>query len=91
MLTDSQVILTIFDPIECRVTNFTNFPNLAYQLKCENLVEERFIREDVSIFLLADALMQYYEFLFKKDKEDGDLQHHMLPKKRMKTAKQDRG
>ena len=30
MLTDSQVILTIFDPIECRVTNFTNFPNLEH-------------------------------------------------------------
>lgn len=35
--------------------------------------------------------MQYYEFLFKKDKEDGDIQHHMLPKKRMKMAKQERG
>jgi hypothetical protein len=32
MLTDSQVILTIFDPIECRVTNFTNFPDLEHKL-----------------------------------------------------------
>jgi hypothetical protein len=54
-------------------------------------VEERFVLEDVSILLLADAWMQYYEFLFKKDKEDGDIQHHMLPKKRMKMAKQERG
>jgi hypothetical protein len=35
--------------------------------------------------------MQYYEFLFKKDVEEGDIQHHMLPKKRMKMARRDCG
>ena len=51
MLTDATVILTILDPIENRVTNFTNATDLSY-INRKSLVEERFTQEDVSILFL---------------------------------------
>ena len=48
MLTDSYVVLTIYDPNEKRVTNFTNVDDLMGKLDKQNLVEERFVIEDVS-------------------------------------------
>ena len=47
MLTDSYVVLTIYDPVENRVTNFSNTSDLEIKLDRKSLVEERFVLEDV--------------------------------------------
>jgi hypothetical protein len=84
MLTDATVILTILDPIENRVTNFTNATDLSY-INRKSLVEERFTQEDVSILFLQlvkkrinYALRVSYSFLFS-----GSIANIYLKKTRM--------
>lgn len=48
MLTDCLVVLTLYDPLEKRVTNFTNIDEMKDKLDLNNLIEERFVLEDVS-------------------------------------------
>lgn len=50
MLTNSHVVLTIYDPIENRVTNFTSTKDIEVQIQRKDLVEERFVIDDVSYF-----------------------------------------
>lgn len=50
MLTNCVVILTVFDPNEYKVTNFSNAKQENLILDKDRLVEERFSPEDVGYF-----------------------------------------
>ena len=48
MLTNAYVILSIYEPDENRITNYTNVEQLQTKINRQTLVEERFVMEDVS-------------------------------------------
>lgn len=47
MLTGAKVVLTIYDPIDHRVTNYSNL-NSVDEIEAAPLVQERFSLSDVS-------------------------------------------
>ena len=59
MLTDYHVVLTVYDPVENRVTNFSSSDKLEKLIKKENLIEERFVLEDVSC-LIHNSNLYFY-------------------------------
>lgn len=66
MLTNAYVILSIYEPDENRITNYTNVEQLQTKINRQTLVEERFVMEDVSKQFHNQKFksLQYYRFLF---------------------------